>query len=258
MIEVINLSASYKNPASPQGFTPVFENLTFTLQDKSFTALCGANGSGKSTLLSLIAGIVPAGLTYSGQILLDGKNIFEMKRELAAKNISFLLQSESPAWNLSVRQFIETGLYAFGRMTQTECNKAVDEALEKTGISSFADKHLFNISGGEFQKCRLARCFVQKTPSMLFDEPADQLDLPFQLKFLEQIRRLEKTILFSIHDLNTAAFFAKDFLLLSKGRLIQADRDTLFNSELLSQAYDTRAQVFEHPIKKVPQVIFLE
>lgn len=251
MIEVKNLTAAYDG-------LPVFENISFTLPDNSFTALCGKNGSGKSTLLLLMAGIVPAGLKYSGEILINGKNIFTMKRQDAAQNVSLLLQSETPAWNLNVRQFIETGLYSYGRLTQTECTRAVDEALEKIGITDFASKRLFNISGGEFQKCRLARCFAQKTPVMLFDEPAEKLDLPFQLKFLEQIKNLNKTILFSIHDLNTASIFAKDFLLLSKGSLIQSDRNSIFAPELLSQAFDSRAQIFEHPVKKVPQVLFLE
>ena len=250
MIEVKNLCASYNG-------TAVFENLSFTLQDKSFTALCGKNGSGKSTLLSLIAGIIPDGLKHSGEILLDGKDVFKMKREEAAQKISFLLQSENPAWNFSVRQFVETGLYAFGRMSQSECDAAVNEALGKTGIPDFADKKIMNLSGGEFQKCRLARCFVQKTKTILFDEPAEKLDLPFQLKFLEQISSLENTVLFSIHDLNTASLFAADFLLLSNGQLIQADRKTIFVPQLLSDAYSTQATIFDHPVKKVPQVLFL-
>ena len=251
MIEVKDLSAWYEEG------TPVFKNVSFKLSDNSFTALCGKNGSGKSTLLSLIAGIVPDGLKYSGEVLLDGKNVFEMKREEAAQNISFLLQSETPAWNFSVRHFVETGLYAFGRMSQTECDKAVNQALEKTGIPDFADKKVLNLSGGEFQKCRLARCFVQKTKTILFDEPAEKLDLPFQLKVLEQISSLEKTILFSIHDLNTASLFATDFLLLSDGQLIQADRTTIFDKELLTTAYSTQATIFTHPVKNVPQVLFL-
>ncbi len=251
MIEVKNLTAAYDG-------VPVFENISFTLPDNSFTALCGKNGSGKSTLLLLMAGIIPAGLKYSGEILINGKNIFTIKRQDAAQNVSLLLQSETPAWNLNVRQFIETGLYSYGRLPQAECTRAVDEALEKIGITAFADKRLFNISGGEFQKCRLARCFAQKTPVMLFDEPAEKLDLPFQLKFLEQIKNLNKTILFSIHDLNTASLFANNFLLLSKGTLLQSDRNSIFNPALLSDAFDSQAQIFEHPVKKVPQVLFLE
>ena len=113
MIEVRDFSAAYDDKI-------VFEHLNFSLADGSFTALCGRNGSGKSTLLSLMAGLVPAGLKYSGDILINGKSVFEMKRSEAAKKVSFLLQSESPVWNLSVRQFVETGLYSYGQMTSEE------------------------------------------------------------------------------------------------------------------------------------------
>ena len=251
MIEVKNLTASYDKNEKP-----VFENLNFSLENKTFTALCGRNGSGKSTLLLLLAGIIPAGLKYSGDILIDGKSIFKMKRNQAAQTISLLLQSESPVWNLTVRQFIETGLYSFGNMTQLQCNKEVDEALKIIGIPEFADKNVFNISGGEFQKCRLARCFVQKTPYMLFDEPAEKLDLPFQLNFLKQIQTLGKTVLFSIHDINTASLFAQDFLLLDKGKIVHASRSEIFDTKVLSSAFETDAQIFTHPIKNVPQVLF--
>ncbi|MBP5452296.1 MAG: ABC transporter ATP-binding protein [Treponema sp.] len=249
MMEVKDLSAWY-------GGKSIFEKISFVLKDGSFTALCGKNGSGKSTLLSLMAGIVPDGLKYSGEILIDGKSVFKLRREDAAKTVSLLLQSESPAWNFTVRQFVETGLYAFGRMPQNECDAAVDQALEKIGMEDFASKKICNISGGEFQKCRLARSFVQKTGTMLFDEPAEKLDLPFQMKFLQEIKCIDKTVLFSIHDLNSASFFAEDFLLLSKGTLIQADRKTVFTPEVLSQAFDAQAEIFEHPVKKVPQVFF--
>ena len=250
MIEIKNLTAFYDNKK------PVFENLSFSLADKSFTALCGKNGSGKSTLLLLMAGIVPAGLSFTGDILIDNKSVFKMKRTQTAQTVSLLLQSETPVWNLTVRQFVETGLYSFGKIPQTQCNKAVDLALEKTGILNFAEKQVFNISGGEFQKCRLARAFVQQTPYMLFDEPAEKLDMPFQTGFLEQINKLGKTIVFSIHDINTAAIFAKDYLLLDKGRLIQASREQIFTPQVLSSAFDSNARIYTHPIKEVPQVLF--
>lgn len=251
MIEVKNLTAFYDNNEKP-----VFENLSFSLADKTFTALCGKNGSGKSTLLLLMAGIVPAGLTFTGDILIDGKSVFKMKRTQAAQTVSLLLQSETPVWNLTVRQFVETGLYSFGKLPQAQCNKAVDQALEKNGILDFSEKHVFNISGGEFQKCRLARAFVQQTPYMIFDEPAEKLDMPFQTGFLEQIKKLGKTIVFSIHDINTASLFATDYLLLDKGRLIQAPREQIFTPQVLSSAFDSKAEIFMHPLKEVPQVLF--
>lgn len=253
MIEVKNLTAFYEKSERT-----IFENISFKLTNDSLSALCGKNGSGKSTLLLLMAGIVPAGLKVSGDILIDGRSVFKMKREEAAKNISLLLQNETPVWNLTVRQFVETGLYSFGKQPRDVADGAVDEALSSLGILDFADKLIFNISGGEFQKCRLARCLIQKSPAMLFDEPAENLDMPFQMQFLNKIRELSenKTILFSIHDINTAALFATDFLLLSKGKIIQATRDEIFKPEILSEAFDTDVKIFQHPLQGIPQVLF--
>lgn len=253
MIEVKNLTAFYEKSERT-----IFENVSFKLTNDSLSALCGKNGSGKSTLLLLMAGIVPAGLKVSGDILIDGCSVFKMKREEAAKNISLLLQNETPVWNLTVRQFVETGLYSFGKQPRDVADGAVDGALSTLGILDFANKLIFNISGGEFQKCRLARCLIQKSPAMLFDEPAENLDMPFQMQFLNKIRELSenKTILFSIHDINTAALFATDFLLLSKGKIIQASRDEIFKPEILSDAFGADVKIFEHPLQGIPQVIF--
>ena len=253
MIEVKNLTAFYEKSERI-----IFENISFTLTNDSLSALCGKNGSGKSTLLLLMAGIVPAGLKVSGDILIDGRSVFKMKREEAAQNISLLLQNETPVWNLKVRQFVETGLYSFGKQPRAIADGAVDGALSSLGILDFADKLIFNISGGEFQKCRLARCLIQKSPAMLFDEPAENLDMPFQMQFLNKIRELanNKTILFSIHDINTAALFATDFLLLSKGKIIQAKCDEIFKADILSEAFDSKVTIFQHPIQNIPQVLF--
>ena len=254
MIEVKNLSAFYDESQKV-----IFDNISFSLTNDSLFALCGKNGSGKSTLLLLMAGIIPAGLKVSGDILIDGRSVFKMKRTEAAKNISLLLQNETPVWNLTVRQFVETGLYAFGKQPRGMADGAVDDVLESLGILDFADKLIFNISGGEFQKCRLARCLIQKSPAMLFDEPAENLDTPFQMHFLQKIHQLaeNKTILFSIHDINTAALFATDFLLLCKGKILQAKRDEIFKPEILSDAFDAKVTVYNHPVKQIPQVLFL-
>ena len=253
MIEVKNLTAFYEKSERI-----IFENISFTLTNDSLFALCGKNGSGKSTLLLLMAGIVPAGLKVSGDILIDGRSVFTMKREEAAQNVSLLLQNETPVWNLTVRQFVETGLYAFGKQPRAIADGAVDGALSSLGILDFADKLIFNISGGEFQKCRLARCLIQKSPAMLFDEPAENLDMPFQMQFLNKIRELANntTILFSIHDINTAALFATDFLLMSKGKVIQAKLGEIFKAEILSEAFDADVKIFQHPLQDIPQVLF--
>lgn len=250
-IEVKNLTARY-------GSNVVFENISFSLSAGSFTALCGPNGAGKSTLLSLMDGIIPDGLKVTGEILVNGKNVFKQKRNVIAKNISYLVQKETPVWNMKVSDFIETGLYAFNEMSKSEREKRIHFAAEKLQIEKLMDKNVFNISGGEFQKCRLARCIVQESGILLFDEPSENLDLPYQNKFLGMIKNAyqEKTVLMSIHDINMAAIFADNFILLSDGNVISGIREKIFDAALLGKAYGARVRVFYHPELKVPQVLF--
>ncbi|MCR5612494.1 ABC transporter ATP-binding protein, partial [Treponema sp.] len=250
---VKNLSASYKDKT-------VFKNVSFTLSDSSFTALCGKNGSGKSTLLSLMAGIVPAGLKVDGEILVDGENVFLIKRKDAAKKISFLVQNESPVWNLTVMQFVQTGLYAFDSMRAVDAESAVRGILSELGIAEFEQKKIFELSGGEFQKCRLARCMIQKNNNMLFDEPSEGLDMPFQIQFLKTIKAIAtpdgKTVLFSIHDINTASIMADNFLLFSHGTVIVGNHKKIFDQEILENAFETSVSIYSHPKLKKPQIMF--
>lgn len=252
MIEVKNLSASYSDKI-------VFENLNFTLQPASFTALCGRNGAGKSTLLSLLDGIIPDGLKVCGEILINGKNVFALKRSQVAKEISYLVQNENPVWNLSVRDFIETGLYSFNEMSRTECDKAVLQAAKTLNIEEFLAKKIFNISGGEFQKCRLARCLVQNSSILLFDEPAENLDLAYQSKLLQKIKETQKnnTVLFSIHDINTAALFADNYILFIEKTVVTGSASEIFTEQLLSKTFDAKVKIYSHPEFNKPQICFL-
>lgn len=278
MIEVKNLSARYPEKI-------IFENINFCLDDESFTALCGKNGSGKSTLLSLLDGIVPAGLKVSGDILVDGKSVFSMKRKETVKKISCLVQKENPVWNFSVREFIETGLYSFSELSDLQIKNLTDSVLCELGIADFAEKKIFNISGGEFQKCRLARCLVQQNDVLLFDEPVENLDLPFQIQLLKILKKIAKpfseksdgkqndnnkenqpqneiqnqngkTVLFSIHDINLASLYADEFLIFSGQTVIQGMAKDVFSEEILGSAFCSNAKIFLHPEFLKPQVLF--
>ena len=251
MIEVLNLSAFY-------GTKCIFKDISFSLKSGSFTALCGKNGAGKSTLLNLMAGIVPAGLKFEGEVLIDGNSVFKMKRKNIARKISFLIQNENPVWNMTVRQFVETGLYSAESLPKNQSDQQINEALDRTGILDFAEKKIFNISGGEFQKCRLARCLVQKTPYMFFDEHSEGLDLPFQQEFLGQIKNLGKTVLFSIHDINTAAIYAENFIIIFDEKIICGGKQDIFSEEILSEAFSSKTKIYTHPVLNIPQVLFVE
>lgn len=247
MIEVKNLSASF-------GKKIIFENVNFSLKENSFTALCGKNGSGKSTLLSLMDGIIPDGLSYSGEILLDGKNVFLLKRKEIARNISYLVQKENLVWNLSVKEFLETGFYAFDEMSGAEINSTVEKTLLDFNMTGFENRKMWSLSGGEIQKCRLCRAFLQNQKILLLDEPSENLDQPFSKWMMRFVKNSTKTSLVSIHDINMASLFADEFLLFDGPNLIAGNRDQIFTESVLSRAYESGVKIYSHPLYGVSQV----
>lgn len=256
MIQVKNLTA-YNAFSHKQNI--IFENLNFTIQKKSFTALCGINGCGKSTLLNILDGIIPDGIFIEGEILLYGKNIFSLPRKTVAKKISYLIQQEIPVWNITVTQFLETGFYSLEELTNSQKKTKIENALNRFEIQHLAQKKIFQISGGELQKCRLARSFVQENQILLFDEPVENLDLPFQnklLQILQSINKEEKSVLFSIHDINLASIYCDNFILFDDKKIIQGNRKQIFTKDILSSAYKSNAKIFIHPELQKEQVIF--
>lgn len=256
MLRLENLSAYYKVGSQKKY---IFNNISFTLENNSFTALCGKNGCGKSTLLSLLDGIIPTGVFVTGSILFNEQNIFELKRKQIAQNISYLIQNEYPVWNITVFQFLETGFYSLEGITKSQKEELINNALNQFNILDLAHKKVFFISGGEFQKCRLARSFVQNNNVLLLDEPIENLDAPYQnnlLKILKKNRK-NKTILFSIHDLNQACIYAEQILLFSKDKIILGSVDQVLTKQNLLEAYDCDVKIYNHPELQKKQILFV-
>src|SRR5574344_1402972 len=234
VLEVKNLSASWDGQ-------PVLRNISLALHSGELVCLTGPNGSGKSTLLTLLAGIKETGLqietaeelpSFNGKFLIGGLKQKHCTRKEIARHISYLTQNETSSWNYKVRDIVLTGRYSHTGVSgsySAHDYEVVDSILEELHISSFADKSIFSLSGGEFQKVRIARSLAQEPDMLLLDEPVANLDFGYQAELLAFIRDLahEKNsnqkenqsckvpgILVSIHDLNTAARFADTLVLL--------------------------------------------
>lgn len=313
MIEVKNLNAAF-------GKKIIFENAGFRINDgvvneinfsvnaihtnekinsSNFIALVGPNGSGKSTLLSLLDGIITDRLSVTGQISIDEKSVLEIpseknvqeknkfhskknSRSEIARKISYLIQNEHPAWNLSVKEYVKTGLYSFDELSENEKLERTESVLKLLNIEELCEKNIFNISGGEFQKVRLARTLAAGNEYLLLDEPAENLDIAFQSEFFLQLKKIAgitsdcgiskdagisknagrvnstKTIIFSIHDINLAANFTDRFLLIADKKIQILNRDQLFTEKVIESAWHKKCRIFEHPVTKKPQVLFLD
>lgn len=211
-----NLCASYGN-------SPVLKNVSLELKQGEFSCLCGPNGCGKSTLLSVLAGVYEPKLHIfaADQTLPLIKSPAEkMPRKKAAQFIAYMQQNEYSTWNLSVKELVLQGRFCHtknGFYTEGDINLAL-EALSLLKIDNLGDRPVHSLSGGEFQKARIARALCQQPAFLLLDEPAANLDFvyePWLMKTLQELAHSRNIgILISIHDVNLASNYADSLTLL--------------------------------------------
>jgi len=191
---------------------------TFTIPTNGVIALIGPNGSGKSTLLNAVAGLVEP---TSGRLEVnpvDGR----------PRRIAYVLQMTkvNESLPISVREVVQMGRYAgAGRMHRLgrRDHERVVEAMERTGVTAFADRHLHELSGGQRQRVFVAQGLAQDHEILLLDEPMTGLDLPAAQavdRVIHEERDRGCTILMSTHDLSEAQ--VADYVVLLSGRVVAA------------------------------------
>ncbi|WP_022932363.1 ABC transporter ATP-binding protein [Treponema bryantii] len=258
-LKIQNLSASY-------GDKIVLSGVSFSLQQSDFVCLCGPNGAGKSTLLSVMAGVADAGLKASGQVgwfrydalhhsttgaseimvvECDAKRrVSKPPRHELARLIAFMQQNEYSEWNFLVHDYVLQGRYAYTKRSLFGAGPAnyaaadyevVDKVLRELGLSDFSQRYIHELSGGEFQKIRLARALAQTPCFLLLDEPAANLDYVYEPHLMQLLRdtahKRNLGILAAVHDINLAVRFADKILLLPPaGRTMDSKKSVLFGS----------------------------
>lgn len=256
------------------GSHAVLNDISLEIKSGDFHFLSGPNGSGKSTLLTLLSRVQIPNLktelmgTEAG-IFLDGKDINSFKRKALSQKVAYLSQNEACTWDYSVKEAV-----LFGRFCRTQIDghytkqdyMVTESVLEKLGIQSLAQRSITELSGGEWQKVRIARALCQEPDFLLLDEPVANLDFSYQTELLNLLKKTAQEdkigILISIHDLNTAARFAKTITLLSKLNSQNTSQNQYFTGtvsdtmteEVLSQTYGVNFKLYPHPADKTPQV----
>lgn len=265
-LEAKNINAFY-------GKSQVLFDTNLCVEQGKVVCLSGANGSGKSTLMSVMAGLSgeSSNLTHIGNVSItqeisgqqNSTDIYSLTAKSRATKIAFLTQSETQMWNYSVEDLVLSGRFChtehFG-FYSAEDKKIAGQIIGQLNIEHLAEKNIFELSGGEFQKVRIARCLAQQPDFVLLDEPVANLDFAYQEELLHLLKKIAAEqnigILLCIHDLNTASRFADTLALMQKKGPCHAGAvKDILNSKLLEQVYDgVRFEIFEHPSYKCPQV----
>jgi iron complex transport system ATP-binding protein len=231
-----------------EGFA--LKNINLNVLNNEFVAVIGRNGSGKSTLVKLISGIYSG---YKGNIFLNKKNISEYSKKDISKVLSYLPQSSLNGSNgLNVFEFLLLGRYAYKKFSDFSFSdmdrKAVNDAVEVTGIKDFIGKSVNELSGGEKQKVLVTLALVQLDISadlsekmLVIDEPLTFLDINFQYEIFSILSRLHReknlTVIVVTHSLNLALRFTDKTLLMDKGEMILFDETNKVISEETVEKY---------------------
>ncbi len=212
--------------------------------------LVGPNGSGKTTLLrTLYASLKPK----HGAVLIDGEQLGTLSAREVARRVAVVVQETPGDLPLLVSDMVLLGRTphrsAFaGRRGDDEHVAAA--ALEQVGALHLAGESFDGLSGGERQRVLIARALAQESTHLLLDEPTNHLDVRYQHEVLDLARQLAtmggRTVIVVLHDLNLAAGYCDQVLLLNHGAVVAAGTPAeVLTPEHLEPVYEVAVRRIE-------------
>lgn len=238
----------------------IINNFSVDVCTGKIISIIGPNGSGKSTLLKSFARLLKSS---SGKILLFGKDICSLSKKDFACRISILLQHNIAPEDITVKRLILLGRSPHKKWYESiekNNDKILNDVLEKTYLKELAEKKVCELSGGERQRVWLAMALAQQPDVLLLDEPTTYLDIGYQFELLELIYNLNKTtnisIVMVLHDLNQAAQYSDEVLVLKNGCLFKyGTPKEIFTEELITEIYNIKCKIIYEKETGLPIII---
>jgi iron complex transport system ATP-binding protein len=212
--------------ASDVGWAPrgaaLLSGVTLDAAPGSLVGLLGPNGSGKSSLLRVLGGLQHPD---TGNVTLDGTDRNRLPRRALARRLAMVTQHAPSEVDLTVLDVL-----LLGRIPHRPLLAAVsaddlaraDSALTGIGLPGFGARRWTTLSGGERQRVDIARALLQEPDVLLLDEPTNHLDIRHQLELLDELSRSPITVVVALHDLDLAAQFCDQIVLLRAGQVVAA------------------------------------
>ncbi|MCC5910260.1 MAG: ABC transporter ATP-binding protein [Clostridiaceae bacterium] len=221
----------------------ILKKLNVAIKENTFISIIGPNGSGKSTLLKTIARNL---LPQEGAVFLKEKNLQSYSAKDLAKEMAVVPQTTEVNYNFTVEDIVLMGRHPHIKRFKREGVKdfeIVKEAMELTNTWHLRDRFINEISGGERQRAIIARALAQESKIILLDEPTSALDIHHQIEILDLLKELKEekdvTIVAVLHDLNLAARYSEEILLLYEGEVVTiGSTEEVITVENLKKAYN--------------------
>lgn len=213
MIEVKHLTKCY-------GSHVAVSDLSFSIEKGQIYGFLGPNGAGKSTTMNIMTGCLAA---TSGQVLIDGYDIFEEPRQAKAK-IGYLPEQPPLYPDRTVREYLTFVARAKG-IPEKELPGQIDHVLAVTQTEDVSRRLIRNLSKGYRQRIGIAQAILGDPEVIILDEPTVGLDPRQITEIRELIRTLGQThtVILSSHILSEVQAVCQTILILSKGKLVACD-----------------------------------
>jgi len=254
MIEFDDVAVRY-----PRSTMSALGGVTLAASRGLLTAIVGPNGSGKSTLVRALIGRIPL---ERGVIRVDGLATTGLSRAELARRVAVITQREELAFPLLVSEYVALGRFPhLGIWHAAEANdqRAIDASIDAAGVAALRERRIDALSGGEWQRVRLARALAQGGDVLVLDEPTTFLDIGHEMSVFELLHGLARTgkaVLLISHQLNLVARFADQLVLLHRGAVAAAGPpNSVMRAEILERVYEWPLVVSRDPAIGAPTLV---
>ncbi len=254
MIELRGITARY-----PGAELDALRDVSLVARPGRLTAIVGPNGSGKSTIVRLLLNALRP---THGTMHLGALDVSLASAREVAQQLAIIPQREEITFPMRVMDYVALGRYptrAPWAPLSTADHEAIAQAMTVADVETFADRSSDTLSGGEWQRVRIARALAQSTPYLAVDEPSTFLDIAHEMSCFELFAALAeagRTILLISHQLNLVARFADHVVLLGQGAVAaQGAPDDVMRGEILEQLYQWPIVVSRDPAVGAPTLV---
>ena len=230
----------------------IVKDLEFSFKAGNLVSIIGPNGAGKTTLLKLMSGeLRPSG----GEIFLNDFAFSELSLKERANKRAVMTQSSSVVFDFLVEEILEMG---WVQGSSDDFVKACSDVVKSCGLDELMGRKFNTLSGGEQQRVQFARALLQvgglsKTAEdrfLLLDEPTSNMDVAYELNLLNLAKEVRKTgvgVIVVLHDLNLAARFSDQIILMNSGLIVASGQpEEVLSGRILSDVYSTQLRVERH------------
>lgn len=248
-----------KNVGLKRNGKQVLKAVSGEIKAGKIIALLGPNGAGKSTLIQAMAGL----LTSDGEIKINGQSIKNIRQEELSQQLAYLPQHSQLQFPLLVEEVLSLATLPF-KLTKLQQRQKIKSLINQWGMSDLAAKDFRQLSGGEQQRCQIARTYLQLSNMTesgsnsnlssgsglwLLDEPTSSLDLEHQKqleKVCQQAVSEGHSVVIVLHNLNQAMSLADEIWLLDNGEIVaQGSIKDVMTEALISRVFKVTARRIE-------------